>query len=107
MTTKFSKAQIEESRADLLRNVKPGDTIYTILRHRSRSGMYRAIDLYVVKDGAPFRISWDAAALLEGYDEKHEACRASGAGMDMGFHLVYNLAHRLFGDGYALTQSWL
>ena len=30
-----------------------------------------------------------------------------GAGMDMGFALVYNLAHALHGDGYALKQRWI
>lgn len=87
--------------------VKPGDTVYTLLRHTSSSGMSRAIDLYVMRDNSPQRISYTAAKLLEGYDNKHDACKASGCGMDMGFHLVYNLSTTLFSDGYALNQRWM
>ena len=94
--TKTQQAEALEQ----LRDLKPGDTVYTVLRHVSRSGMYRAIDLYTMRDNQPRRISWSAAALCEGYDDRHEAARASGCGMDMGFHLVYNLSWRLFHDGY-------
>jgi hypothetical protein len=106
MTTKAEREQTE-AKTYLAKYLKPGDTVYTILRHKSDSGMYRAIELITIQDNYPCRLSRDAAVLLEGYDQKWEACRASGAGMDMGFHLVYNLAFALFGDGYALKQSWL
>ncbi len=81
-------------------NLKPGDTIFCSLRHVSRSGMYRCIDLFVMRDNEPLRISWTAAQLLEGYDKRHEGCKASGCGMDMGFHLVMNLGYSLFPDGF-------
>jgi uncharacterized OB-fold protein len=32
--------------ADLKQHIQRGDTLYTITRHRSASGMYRAIDVY-------------------------------------------------------------
>lgn len=103
------KQQAEQERADaraqLLESIKPGDTIYTIVRHVSRSGMYRAIDLYIMKDGEPVRISHTAAKLLEGYDNKHEACKASGCGMDMCFHLVYILGRVLFPEGFATMDQ--
>ena len=73
----------EEALADLRAYLHPGDTVYTILRHVSRSGMYRVIDLLVIRDNQPRRISWQAAQVLEGYDTKHEGCKASGTGMDM------------------------
>ena len=81
-------------------NLRPGETIYTKLIHVSRSGMYRVIDLYIMRDNTPLRISWSAATLLEGYDRKHEGAKASGCGMDMGFHLVHNLGYAMFPDGY-------
>lgn len=93
----------EEARQKLLEMIKPGDTVYTVLRHVSRSGMYRAIDLYIMQDNQPVWISYTAAKLLEGYDQRHEACRASGCGMDMGFHLVHNLGYALFPDGFQCT----
>lgn len=134
MTTK--QARERQEAIDYLRElIKPGDTVYTILKHVSRSGMYRVIDLYVMIDNQPRRISNTAADLLGGYDYKHEGCKASGCGMDMGFHLVYNLSYALYpeykclkpgkcpssdhqgrdydkvfdnhSDGYAILQSWM
>lgn len=97
---RISKAREEECLNRLRELVKPGDTVYTLLKHVSKSGMYRVIDLRVIKDNQPIRITTYVADLLEGYDQKHEGAKASGAGMDMGFHLVYNLSHRLFGNGF-------
>ena len=98
--SKISKQEQNEAREWLLKHLKPGDVVYTSLRHVSRSGMYRAIDLFTFEDNQPLRLSWMAAKLLEGYSVKHEACNASGCGMDMGFHLVYNLGAILFPDGF-------
>lgn len=80
--------------------IKPGDTLYTILRHVSRSGMFRVID--VVKINGPeetLTLGWNvAAALGMGYDHEREGVRISGCGMDMGFEIVYNLGRVLFED---------
>lgn len=97
---KYTKQEIKEATDQLREWVRPGDTVYTIIKHVSASGMYRVIDLYLIKDNNPFRISGYAAKLLEGYDRKHEGCRAGGCGMDMGFHLVYNLGSALFREGW-------
>jgi len=104
MSTKKERERQES--IDYLRElIKPGDTVYTILKHVSRSGMYRVIDLYIMVDNSPRRISSYAADLLEGYDYRHEGCKASGCGMDMGFHLVYNLSYTLFPNGFGITSQ--
>jgi hypothetical protein len=97
---RVSKQEMEEAKKYLMQYIKPGGTIYTILKHVSRSGMYRVIDLYIMGEKEPFRISGYASKLLEGYDRRHEGCKAGGCGMDMGFHLVYSLSHALFGEGF-------
>lgn len=66
VTKRSLKQQESEQALERLREmIKPGDTIYTILRHRAKSGMYRAIDLYLLNcvNGKPERhcISWTAA----------------------------------------------
>jgi len=38
---------------------------------------------------------------------KNDAVFVSGCGMDMGFHLIYTLASKLYDDGYAIKQSWV
>jgi len=108
----LSKAEMEdaerEDRIQRLRNHLDGvDTIYTVLRHVARSGMYRVISLVIIKSNEPLVIDWLAAPLLEGFDKKHYGCRAHGVGMDMGFHLVYKLCQILFEDGYKLNQKWI
>ena len=103
--------------------VTPGATLTTVLRHRSASGMYRAIDVYLFTaaqhdDGTPWiNKRWLSAlvarALGYRFDEKREAVGISGCGMDMGFEIVYNLSRVLFKDtvptdaGYVLKHEWL
>jgi len=98
----------EEAVARLKEILKPGDTVYTILRHVSRSGMTRVICPLVVKDNRPIMFPRLAAKVLgERYDPDRYGVVVHGCGMDMGFHLVYELAHALFGNGYALDHRWL
>lgn len=99
---KMSKSNRNDNIEHLKSLLKPGDTIYTILRHVSRSGMYQAIDLVVIRDGGALDISHLAGPLLEGNDSRHNgACKASGCGMDMGFALVYGLSSILWPDGFS------
>lgn len=66
------------------------------------------IDLFIVRatpysDGEPraWRIGHLVAkALGMSYDDKREGIKTSGCGMDMGFHLVYQLGRVLFPQGF-------
>ena len=105
--------------------IAPGATVYTRLNHRARSGMMRVIDLFVIQDNEPRRITWTVCqALGETYNRKHEGLKMSGCGMDMGFDAVYRLRYALWPNGtdkphgtrngeadsnggYALKQRWL
>jgi len=83
--------------------LKPGDTVYTVLRHVARSGMQRRISCIVIdkETGSPFQIDWLVSwATGERLDREKEGLVVGGCGMDMGFHLVYNLSRSLFPDGY-------
>ncbi len=98
----------KEFRINMLKEMLDGtETIYTILRHVSRSGMYRVISLIIIDDNKPFCIDYLAGRLLEGIDNRHYGCKAHGCGMDMGFHLVYSLGHILYGNGYRFKQEWI
>jgi hypothetical protein len=82
--------------------VKPGTRLHTVVRHVSASGMSRSIDVYLLTcdRGRPDRIWLSrlvATALGWPFDDKRDAVKVSGAGMDMGFHLVYELGHVMFG----------
>lgn len=96
MTTNRKTAACNDLRAML----KPGETVYTIVRHVSASGMMRVIDLYVFRDNEPRRITWAACeATGATYNRKHDGMRMDGCGMDMCFAAVYNLGQALWPQG--------
>lgn len=96
------KREQEIRRAEALKMLRklcpPGTTIYTVLRHVSRSGMQRRIDLYVIRKNQPVWLSGYAGVVLEMRLGKHgDGLVTDGCGMDMGFDLVHNLSYALHG----------
>lgn len=99
--TKSEKLESTQEMETLKKWVKPGGTLYTILRHRAASGMSRVLDLYVIVDGEPLRLSWSASKVLGWtYNRNHEGILVRGCGLDVGYHLVYSLGRLLFADGF-------
>ena len=95
-------AERDEARAKLAELLEPGDTVYTVLRHVAPSGMTRWIDCYVIRDDEPLWLSWWAAKAC-GYSvntRNHEGVEMGGAGMDMGFALVYAIGRAAFPEGF-------
>lgn len=128
--TKAQQTEKTKAIAQLREWLKPGDTVYTILDSVSRSGMtrhirclvarvdQRACDCHMWSKNEPHFVG-DAhvrfihpnhavATVLNVRQAKSGALIVGGAGMDMGFHVVYELSCALFdGDGYALRQERL
>lgn len=98
--TKAQKQERDEAIAKLREWIKPGDTVYTILRHVSRSGMQREIGVVLLKDGTDLHPNYSVATALRERVGKRDGVIVGGCGMDMGFHLVYNLGRTLFPDGF-------
>ena len=104
-----TKAKYEE-RSEYLHKLhdllKPGDRIHMVLRHRSASGMYRAIDFYLFEcEKGEVTKSWlsywiASAGVADRWDDKREAVGVTGVGMDMGFHVVYTLSRMLYPNGF-------
>ena len=117
-TKKEQKAlDVQYAREQLLTHyVKEGDTVYTVLRSVSSSGMSRTISLKVANDGKILDLTYYAGIVLDWpIVEVHgsRALRVGGCGMDMGFHTVYSLSRSLFRDeehtgdvGYLLNHAW-
>lgn len=98
MTTKQEKA---EAIAQLREWLKPGDTVHTILRNVSRSGMSREIGVVILRpDGVTLHPNWSVAKALGLRQGKRDGVIVGGCGMDMGFHLVSNLAYILYPNGF-------
>tara|TARA_Y100000004_G_C8791526_1_gene359459 strand:+ start:39 stop:350 length:312 start_codon:yes stop_codon:yes gene_type:complete len=93
----------------LKKYLKKGETIYTISRHVSKSGMLRHISFYIMRDNQPYCIDGNVAKVLDmKFNKNNDALKVSGTGMDMGYHIVHNLSMALFDDGYYLAQNrWL
>ena len=91
---------------ELRKLIKAGDTVYTLLKHCSSSGMMRVIDVYVIKKNKPMRLGWTVAkAVNRTYNRRHEGVQVGGCGMDMGFELVYNLGRKLYPQGFKLRKG--
>ena len=103
---RYTKPEITIAFEKLQSLLKPGMTIHTVSRHTSRSGMQRSISMFAFLpgDNAPTELDyWVSRVLGESIDQKHGGVRIGGCGMDMGFHLVYALARRLYPDGFGCT----
>ena len=100
--------------------LKPGDTVFCVLRHVSRSGMMRHIS-FLDKD---HRCLDHLIGPALGYRRACEGLKVSGCGMDMGFSVVYALGANMWPQGtpqphgtrngepdsdggYALKHKWL
>ena len=111
---------IRETQAKTLRYLQslitPYTRIYAVLRHVSRSGLFRVISFGIIPsdpnygDGKPILcdISWQVAvAIRHRYNSRYSGVEVTGAGMDMGYHLVSLLSEALFpGDNVTLPFSW-
>ena len=101
MAARVSKAEHAEAIERLREWVKPGDTVYTILRHVSRSGMQREIGCVLLRaegEGRTVDLHPNhAVALATGNRQgKRDGVIVGGCGMDMGFALVHALSSVLY-----------
>jgi hypothetical protein len=95
------------SSSDTLKGIfSRGDTVPLILRHVSRSGVQRTID---VLDPHTLRSLASEVSDVLGLrrDLERGGVIVHGAGMDMLFKLVWDLGLSLYGDGLALRYNEL
>ena len=96
-----SKTDRDEAITELRARLKPGQEILCVLRHVSRSGMQRVIDLKIIEGGEMRGLGWSASrALGYRFDDKRDGIVVGGCGMDMGFAIVYELGAALFREGF-------
>lgn len=103
------KAQKEQERQEAIEHLrtllKPGDTVYAVSRYVSTSGMIRRIDLFKMMPDGPLYLTY-YAGLAIGYKSSDKGGLViKGSGMDMGFHVVYELGRVLFPKGFKLPKG--
>ena len=106
---KYTKEEIQESKAMIERFAPEGTVIYGVVRDVARSGMSRTIDFFCIDIGRPIhpREIWDQPRMvyLSGYmatilgyaRTKQGALKVRGCGMDMIFHCVNSLSYAMHG----------
>jgi hypothetical protein len=67
------------------------DTIYTVLRHVSASGMQREVSVKMIDAGRIIHLDYLVSTALGMKQGKHNGIVVRGCGMDMGFHIVHNI----------------
>ena len=129
MSKSVDKASIEASAESLRDLLAPRGTerrtLYSILRHVSKSGMSRRISFLVVDLNHIRDVTWHVGNVT-GYraGARGEGLVVNGGGMDMGFQVAYALGQALWPEGtpephgtrngkpdseggYAIEHSWL
>ena len=95
------QAERQEAIEELRKTLKPGDTVYTVLRKVSRTGMSRRIDVYKLEDGEPFYLTGLVAKAIDApFPQQGEGLKVDGCGMDMGFEVVYRMGCALWPKGF-------
>ena len=95
-----AQKEAQQHAIDELREIlPPGSNVHMVVKHVSRSGLMRVIDVLTVDDdGGIYSISpLVARALGWRWDSRHGGVRVDGCGMDMGFHLAHHLSYALHG----------
>ena len=109
--SKASDAERQSAIEQLREWIKPGDTVYTILRSVSRSGMSREIGVVLLlPEGrgnelegiTPVDVhpNYAVSKALGARMGKRDGVVVDGCGMDMGFQLVYLLGATLWPAGF-------
>lgn len=98
--SKGAESRQQYCAATLRKMLKPGQTVYTIVRRVSASGMSRDISAYVIHKGELRSID-SLAADAAGYNlsTKGAGITMHGCGMDMCFALVYAIGRATWPKG--------
>lgn len=115
MSKRETQKEKEEAISRLREILKPGDTVFGIVRSVSRSGMSRTIDFYAFKAAGPdepgrkhcgevdrFYLSGYIATALDYRRDKWGALKVQGCGMDMVHHVAYGISRHLFPEGFGV-----
>ena len=99
------KQEAAQELSNILKTID-SDTIYTVIRHVSSSGMQREISVKMIDAGRIISLDWLIANSTGKKIGKHGGLIVKGCGMDMGFHLVDNINH-LFSPSKQFRQEWI
>jgi len=101
LTKKAKKAaDLAEVKVALLKVLKPTSQVYVIVKSVSSTGTSRRITILTVDKGEIRNLSGYVSTLLGLRWNDDGSVTIGGAGMDMGFHIVYSMSRVLWPDGF-------
>ena len=98
MTNKEKVIKKNEAKTVLKNDIKENELIYYVVTHVSQSGMYRHIKFLHHNGKRLNNISGLISDLLDYKWKDNGSLGVGGCGMDMGFHVISQVASELFGD---------
>lgn len=100
--------ELETAKDKLIGLLQETDTIYTVLRSVSKSGLSRVISFHVINDNKEIiNINYYIKTLLDyKFNKTHDGLIVKGGGIDMGFHVVHTLSREL-NAGLKIGHRWL
>lgn len=105
MTKKQEQQQAQTELIKILNEIN-SDTIYTVIRHVSNSGMQREISVKMIDAGRIIHLDWLASTALGMKIGKHNGIVIKGCGMDMGFAIVDNIK-RVCNTSKNFRHEWI
>jgi hypothetical protein len=103
--TKSVKQEAAQELGNILKDIQT-DTIYTVIRHVSASGMQREISVKMIDAGRIIHLDYLVSTATGKKLGKHGGIVMKGFGMDMGFALVDGINH-LFSPSKKFRQEWI
>lgn len=103
--TKAIQLEAAQELGNILKDM-PTDTIYTVIRHVSTSGMQREISVKMIDAGRIIHLDYLVSTATGRKLGKHGGIVMKGCGMDMGFALVDGINH-LFSPSKKFRQEWI
>lgn len=94
----------EQETIEWIRRTRP--PIYCVLRHVSRSGMFRRISFYAIRGEDHVYLDGLIAGMTAyKLDKAKIGLRVSGCGMDMGFAVVHAFSRSCFPNGFRYRKD--
>lgn len=95
----------EQQKQDLIKYLKPDQTVYGVVRSVSRSGMQRVISFFYIDSGQLIYLDHKIEVLCGYRQAKQQGVIVNGCGMDMVFSVVSALSYELFGSENHLKHA--
>lgn len=106
MTKKTVKTEAAQELSNILKDIST-DTIYTVIRHVSSSGMQREISVRMIDAGRIISLDWLVSNAMGIRIGNHNGLVVKGCGMDMGFHLVDGINRAFAPLSKKFKQEWI